>query len=389
MEGILYKNRHFNILCKEQKTTGTNMTKGENPMKKLLSLSMIFFLLCCSLPGNRILTRTSIKADGLAEIQIIVSEKIYLEKHYNVDIRVNNVSDLYGYSIDFIYDPKLVQLTGITGGEIFSSTADLSAEIKNQYVNESGSLAYCKILTGKVPGVNGSGTLMTLNFKAVGEGIFKFSMNQNPSERLTLPSSTMRVLLTDSTSKSIPYYSTNVYRNITKDTEPPKVTAAAPKNQEFDVPVTSEIVITYDESILPGDNFYSIALLDSNNKPMLINASIEGDTLKVVPSNDLQYLSSYKLIVPSGALKDEVNNSIDSDYEINFTTAAEPEDINKDGIVNIFDIAEVARSYGLKSTDKDWDASHDLNKDGIINLFDLIAIAKKFRIEQAVWIETE
>jgi len=54
------------------------------------------------------------------------------------------------------------------------------------------------------------------------------------------------------------------------------------------------------------------------------------------------------------------------------------EDINGDGMVNIFDLYLVAKVFGSKFGDENWNAAADLNNDGAINIFDITMVARKF-----------
>lgn len=53
-------------------------------------------------------------------------------------------------------------------------------------------------------------------------------------------------------------------------------------------------------------------------------------------------------------------------------------DINADGIVNIIDIATVARAYGSKPEDPNWNPNADLDDNGVINILDIAKVAKEY-----------
>jgi len=53
-------------------------------------------------------------------------------------------------------------------------------------------------------------------------------------------------------------------------------------------------------------------------------------------------------------------------------------DLNGDGIVDIIDVAIVAKAFGSKPGDKNWNAIADLDKNGIINIIDIAKVAKEF-----------
>jgi hypothetical protein len=46
---------------------------------------------------------------------------------------------------------------------------------------------------------------------------------------------------------------------------------------------------------------------------------------------------------------------------------------------NIRDVAMVARKFGTKLGDSNWDPEADLNNDGIVNIIDISMIARCFR----------
>jgi hypothetical protein len=54
-------------------------------------------------------------------------------------------------------------------------------------------------------------------------------------------------------------------------------------------------------------------------------------------------------------------------------------DLNDDGVINIIDIAIVARAFGSKPEDANWNPEADLNGDGVVNIVDVAMVAREFR----------
>jgi hypothetical protein len=52
-------------------------------------------------------------------------------------------------------------------------------------------------------------------------------------------------------------------------------------------------------------------------------------------------------------------------------------DVDRNGEINVLDIAEVARNYNVRSTQTNWNPAIDFNSDGIIDIFDLVVCSKK------------
>jgi hypothetical protein len=53
-------------------------------------------------------------------------------------------------------------------------------------------------------------------------------------------------------------------------------------------------------------------------------------------------------------------------------------DLNMDEKVNILDIFIVAKAFGRKSGDSEWNAVADLNKDNVINILDVFVVARDY-----------
>jgi internalin A len=51
-------------------------------------------------------------------------------------------------------------------------------------------------------------------------------------------------------------------------------------------------------------------------------------------------------------------------------------DVNKDSEVNILDIASLARDYKKKKSDSGWNSLLDINKDGVVDIYDLVLVSK-------------
>jgi hypothetical protein len=56
-------------------------------------------------------------------------------------------------------------------------------------------------------------------------------------------------------------------------------------------------------------------------------------------------------------------------------------DINKDGLIDIFDLVVVALAYSSKPGDANWNPIADLNRDGIVDIYDIAKIAINFSLK--------
>lgn len=86
------------------------------------------------------------------------------------------VTDLFGYGVDITFDPAIVMFDTATAatfldGEGITVTTQITE-------NPSGTLVIGQSRVGAVPGVSGSGTLLSLIFKSVAAGTSTFTTSK-------------------------------------------------------------------------------------------------------------------------------------------------------------------------------------------------------------------
>ncbi|MFD2328084.1 Ig-like domain-containing protein [Cohnella sp. GCM10020058] len=117
------------------------------------------------------------------------------------------------------------------------------------------------------------------------------------------------------------------------DTEPPTVKEYAPGNEDTDVPIGTDLKLTFSENVFAKDG--NIEIYDSTNDDELIQTiavgspkvDVTGKVVTIDPS-DLDFKKSYYVKIDSGAFEDEAGNAYAgiSDSETwHFTTAEKPD----------------------------------------------------------------
>lgn len=106
---------------------------------------------------------------------------------------------------------------------------------------------------------------------------------------------------------------------------------------------------------------------------------VNGYSSKATAMNGESYISG------NGTYWQDVNDSYSSNSNVclkAFTTRIidKTSDVNKDGLIDIKDIAAEAKLYNIKSSDTLYNGSFDLNSDNIIDIFDLILVSNKLDI---------
>jgi hypothetical protein len=90
-----------------------------------------------------------------------------------LEVRLLGVSDLYGAAFDLRFPSGVLQFVRATAGETLGGGAVQAA------LSGPGNLVVGASRLGEVPGIEGSGVLLTLEFTAIaaGEGAFSFARN--------------------------------------------------------------------------------------------------------------------------------------------------------------------------------------------------------------------
>ena len=67
----------------------------------------------------------------------------------------------------------------------------------------------------------------------------------------------------------------------------------------------------------------------------------------------------------------------ESDYVNIIVKNINREDVNYDSLIDIVDIALVARQYNSINGNEDWDEDLDVNEDEVVDIFDITLVSKK------------
>ncbi|WP_010676959.1 cell wall-binding repeat-containing protein [Bacillus timonensis] len=93
-----------------------------------------------------------------------------------------------------------------------------------------------------------------------------------------------------------------------KDTVAPTIQSTLPVNQAKDVPVTSSIIVTFNEEVNRGPNYQNIKLVTSTSETISSEIEIESNKVIIRPTSSLQYGTQYRVEIPTGAVTDKSGN---------------------------------------------------------------------------------
>ena len=99
-----------------------------------------------------------------------LSSSVSLGSNFTLDVNIANVTDLYAFQFDIGFGPSVLQATNVVEGS-FLPSGGFTFFIPGTIDNSAGAITFiADTLLGPGPGVNGSGTLVMLQFLASGVG---------------------------------------------------------------------------------------------------------------------------------------------------------------------------------------------------------------------------
>lgn len=179
--------------------------------KIALFLSALLIIQFVMLNGNNVHATLNTGISYTVKGNTIVGNTI------DIAFNVSNVNDLYGGSIDFIYDPTLLQVQGITKGDIFGPQNILTPLGGVGKVDSNkGEASFALTLSGNEPGVPNSGTLAIIKAKVLRSGSLNLNTT-NSNSALNLSNSTVRIKLSNSKATHINYSYKNTSINLSEE----------------------------------------------------------------------------------------------------------------------------------------------------------------------------
>lgn len=131
-----------------------------------------------------------------------------------------------------------------------------------------------------------------------------------------------------------------------------------------------------------GKNYKSYSLYPNNSEKLECTIPIDGNDEKGIwklnsvsltdKEGNTEYVNNSG-IMNSGTLKDLSTG----DFKVE--QAIKQFDINDDSSIDIKDLANVAKDYNVKKSDRTWDSEYDYNDDGIIDICDFVVLLKEVK----------
>jgi hypothetical protein len=132
-------------------------------MRKALLLTLLLaFVSALCLPGRA-------SADAILSVQS--PGPVDAGSTFLVTVNISNAANVYGFQFNLGYDATLVQAIGVSEGGFLSSGGGTTFFVPGTIDNGLGSFySNGDVLIGNIPGVDGMGTLLQFDFKAIAAG---------------------------------------------------------------------------------------------------------------------------------------------------------------------------------------------------------------------------
>lgn len=264
-------------------------------------------------------------------------------KSGNIDVRLPKALDLYGnfYSKKSLL--KVIPLKEIianktkgSSGEIIIITVIFTESVKSDFIMDlSGDINVRNVKFSEVSGTNSTKFIATYKIPYV------------------TCSSNVDINIKNLTDNNGVFYHCYTEENV------------------FSIISSSKPVINGmdDISIFIGDDFdpmSGVRALDYEGVDITSNIIVKGN----IDTNNIGIYELIYLVTDSYGNQTNMRRIITVDYA--------KEDVNRDKKIDTLDLALVGINYNISSIDLDM--SIDINKDGIVDIFDLVLVSKKLRI---------
>jgi len=275
--------------------------------------------------------------------------------YFTIDIKIANAIDFYGWQLTLNYQASVINITkqaDIVEGPFLKSTGT-TFFLTN--IGNGSTLVLCTLL-GAVAGVNGSGTLASVTFKALVANATNINL--------------LETKLGDSHGNPINHTAVGGYAQVGTST---------PTGQNVTITPSDNVNMTFDQVTSAGAT--GVNVRDTGPPP-------PSGTELIGPYYDIQTSATFIGTVQIGIAYNDTGLTPEEENALELIRWDQTVvgDVKQDGIIDVFDLIKVGIAFGSKPGDTNWNPDADIKQDGIIDVFDLIKVGINFGRVAAVWI---
>jgi hypothetical protein len=335
---------------------------------KTLILLTLYEILLASFPSITLAQETGLSVDPSSITGLEIGEIL------SINITVSDVIDLYAWEFKLFYRNDILDATDMVEGPFLLTHVDPSAstmfgsapDTTETYNATHGLVHLYNTFVEVEEGVSGSGTLATVTFEVKGEGDCPLSFGETklvdsavPFGNLIPHTTTDGVvhvgfhdiaIINMETIRTMTNY-TIVYINVTLENQ-------------------GQVAETFNVTA-----YYDSVPIETKNVTNLIPSAVTVVTFTW--DTETSPKGNYTMSATASMIVGETDTA-DNEYTDGWVWAYSLGDINGDGKVDILDIAQVAKAFGSKPGDPNWDPNADINYDNQVNILDISTVAIRF-----------
>jgi len=283
-----------------------------------------------------------------------------VEESFSVNASIANVTDLGGWELKLYYRNNILAIITATEGPFLKqggTTAFFTVELNNNYNTTHGRIWLTCVLIGSVPGVDGSGTLTTINFQAVGGGNTTLHLTDtvlgdsqaNPIDHTTNDGNIQVIGISDIAITNVTPCKTIVGQSYTM-----KINVTV--ENQGDLTDTFNVTTYANTTVIETKE----TTLSSGNSTTI---TLTWNTTGVAKGN--YTISAYAWPV-SGEMDTTDNTFVDGTVYVSIVG-----DVNGDDKVDMIDIGICCLAYGSYPGHSKWNPNADINDDDKVDMKDI------------------
>ena len=292
------------------------------------------------------------------------STSTLINEVFSVNLTIADVTDLCSWQAYIYYQNDILQVVGYAEGPFLKSHGStmFDASYDNNYNETHGEIwMYC-IRTWSGTGVNGSGVLATINFKAIGGGTTTLHL--------------ANTILGNSTAQPIPHVT--VDGNVEVLSGDIAIITVKTSKTVVGQGYSADINVTVENQGSTTETF-NLTIYANESEIETKQITLDGNTSTTITFtwNTTGYAKgNYTITAYAWPIPGETDTT-DNTYTDDFVTVTIIGDVDGDFDVDLFDAVRLLTSYGAKKDappPPNYDPNCDIDGDGKIDLFDAVRL---------------
>jgi len=294
-------------------------------------------------------------------------------KTFMINIRISDVIDLYGWEFRLRWNSSLLDVLSVTEEGFLKGGG--STFFVNNINNTLGYMLVDCTLVGNVPGVSGNGILATVEFSVKRQGgcvldLYDTKLVNSLEEAITHTTVDGDFFALIPSFHDISVTNVTLSKTIIASGSILRIKVIVENlggfNETFNLNTYADkdINIIGDEITIESQNIEDLPALTS--KIIILSWNVTGFAKE-------NYTISSKASVVSNEIN--ITNNVYVDSTVLVTILG---DLNGDGVVDILDIAMVAKAYGSYPGHPKWNPNADLDNSNLIDIIDIAKAAKNY-----------